>query len=316
MSNLSAKRKIQSSTTTPPQLPQQLEKSIPHVAMTFAPNVAEQSTRPSLPLMSSGKVQRRVPYGTTASAQLPHQPENSSLPQPSMRTSSPVMSEPIRRLSISPASSPSIPSLGTEASQNPTQGSPASSNPWGIDPSDNRMWKQFKWLPQHEVAIRRNWNLKCIEILRHTMHNVQKDMFLKQMRPNWIPPNVMDDLEEIWTLENYKSKCNTAKVNRASSTGGTQHKGGSIPNTEHRRRLALQLGRNPTQYELFTNTHFDVKTNQFVDIRSAEISEHYMRVKASRSSSVGSPSVEESNQLDGEEMRIWLQVAGGKNKKG
>ncbi|XP_028774195.1 uncharacterized protein LOC114731223 [Neltuma alba] len=180
-----------------------------------------------------------------------------------------------------------------------------------------REWaKQFKWLPQHEVAIRRNWNLKCAEIIRHTMHNVRKDLFLKQMRPNWIPPNVMDDLEEIWTSENYKSKYNTAKVNRASSTGGTQHKGGSIPNTEHRRRLALQLGRNPTQYELFTKTHFDVKTNQFVDIRSAEVSEHYMRIKASKSSSVGSPSVEESNQLDGEEMRIWLQAAGGKNKKG
>ncbi|XP_028798910.1 uncharacterized protein LOC114754300 [Neltuma alba] len=140
MSNLSAKHKIQLSIATPPQLPQQLEKSIPHVAMTSAPNVAEPSTRPSLPLMSSGEAQCRVPCGTTASAQLPHQPENSSLPQPSMHTSSPVMSEPIRRPLISPASSPSIPSLGIEASQNPTQGSPASSNPWGIDPSDNRMW--------------------------------------------------------------------------------------------------------------------------------------------------------------------------------
>lgn len=99
------------------------------------------------------------------------------------------------------------------------------------------MQKEFKWLPQHDVGIKKNWNVKASEVLRHTMHNVRQDLFKKKNKPNWIPPNVMDELEKMWTTQNYKNKCDKAKSNRSSSTGGTQHKGGSISNTEHRKRL-------------------------------------------------------------------------------
>ena len=41
------------------------------------------------------------------------------------------------------------------------------------------MQKEFKWLPQHDVGIKKNWNVKASEVLRHTMHNVRQDLFKK-----------------------------------------------------------------------------------------------------------------------------------------
>ncbi|KAK4253189.1 hypothetical protein QN277_010784 [Acacia crassicarpa] len=70
-------------------------------------------------------------------------------------------------------------------------------------------------------------------------------------------------------------KCEIAKTNRASSKRGTQHKGGSIPNTEHKRRM-----------------------------------DEFLRLKASVNSE-GS-----SVQSNHDEFNLWLEVAGGKNKKG
>ncbi|XP_028771956.1 uncharacterized protein LOC114729151 [Neltuma alba] len=87
----------------------------------------------------------------------------------------------------------------------------------------------------------------------------------------------MNELERIWVSEDYKAKCEIAKANRASTTGGTQRKGGNISNTEHKKRL-----------------------------------DEFIRRKVELSSEGGSPSVQ-SNQ---EEFNIWLDVIGGKNKKG
>ena len=42
------------------------------------------------------------------------------------------------------------------------------------------MQKEFKWLPQHDVGIKKNWNVKASEVLRHTMHNVRQDLFKKK----------------------------------------------------------------------------------------------------------------------------------------
>ncbi|XP_028753510.1 uncharacterized protein LOC114713091 [Neltuma alba] len=258
------------------------------------------------------------------------------------------------RPSLSPTS-PQMPSPGTEYSQphNP-QDAPSRLTPWGRDASDGKTWiypekktfnpsvatvrnilpviqakfdhpcycwkatplsykqlwfakwaKNYKWLPQHEEDIKRNWNAKCAEILRNTMHNVRNDLFKKNARLGWILESVMDDLEKIWTSEDYKAKSEIAKANRASSTGGTQHKAAKLQ--------ALELGRNPTMFELFKKTHYNEKTKQFVDQRSASVYDDYMRRKASMNSDATSQSVQ-SNDL--EDINIWFEVTGGKNKKG
>ncbi|XP_028761127.1 uncharacterized protein LOC114719764 [Neltuma alba] len=122
----------------------------------------------------------------------------------------------------------------------------------------------------------------------------------------------MDELERIWASEDYKAKCEIAEANRASTTGGTQHKGGSIPNTEHKRRLALELGRDPAMFELFKKTHQNESTGAFVDKRAELVHDDFIRRKASISSEGGSASVQ-SNQA---EFNIWLEATGGRNKKG
>ncbi|KAI9080538.1 hypothetical protein K1719_037504 [Acacia pycnantha] len=104
--------------------------------------------------------------------------------------------------------------------------------------------RKYKWLPPYENDVKRIWNTECQEILRGTMYSVRQNLFHKQVRPKWIPHEVMKQLESLRTSPEYLSKCEIAAANRASSKGGTQHKGGSIPNTEHNRRMVrlyLQL---------------------------------------------------------------------------
>ncbi|KAI9081440.1 hypothetical protein K1719_036586 [Acacia pycnantha] len=109
---------------------------------------------------------------------------------------------------------------------------------WKATPANYRkMWfeewaRKYKWLPEYEDDVKRIWNAKCLEILRGTMYRIRQDLFHKQARPKWIPHEVMNQLERLWTSPEYLSKCEIAVANRASSKGGTQHKGGSIPNTE------------------------------------------------------------------------------------
>ncbi|XP_028768848.1 uncharacterized protein LOC114726420 [Neltuma alba] len=130
------------------------------------------------------------------------------------------------------------------------------------------MQQKYKWLPQYDHAIKKIWNAKCAKILRNTMPTVRQDLYKKQVRAKRIPRQVMTELERIWASEDYKAKCEIVKANRASTTGGTQHKGRSIPNTEHKRRLALELERDPSMFELFKRTHLNDKTGKFTDQRA------------------------------------------------
>ena len=56
-------------------------------------------------------------------------------------------------------------------------------------------------------------------------------------RPTWIPENVFEQLMIEWNSETFKKKQDKAKKNRASLKGGTLHSCGSIPASEHKRRM-------------------------------------------------------------------------------
>ncbi|MED6210545.1 hypothetical protein PIB30_065074 [Stylosanthes scabra] len=67
------------------------------------------------------------------------------------------------------------------------------------------------------------------------------------------------------------------KTNRASSTGGSLHTGGSITYPATVKKMAIELGRPPTQSEVFVRTHTKKKDQgQYVDTRS----EQFVAVKA------------------------------------
>ena len=98
------------------------------------------------------------------------------------------------------------------------------------------MQKSYKWLPQYDRQIKKNWNHKASERLRGIMCKVRegaKDGF----RPTWIPENVFEQLMIEWNSETFKKKQDKAKKNRASLKGGTLHSCGSIPAPEHKRRM-------------------------------------------------------------------------------
>ncbi|KAI9079951.1 hypothetical protein K1719_038197 [Acacia pycnantha] len=67
--------------------------------------------------------------------------------------------------------------------------------------------------------------------------SIPKDLFHKEVRPKWIPYEVMNQLESLWTSLEYLSKCEITTTNQASSKGGTQQKWGSTPNIEPKKRM-------------------------------------------------------------------------------
>ena len=98
------------------------------------------------------------------------------------------------------------------------------------------MQKSYKWLPQYEEDIKRNWNRKAGDRLRGMMAKVREDL-AHNRRPIWIPEHVLNEMAATWSSEQYKEKQEQAKQNRASARGGSLHTCGSIPVSEHKRRL-------------------------------------------------------------------------------
>ena len=96
--------------------------------------------------------------------------------------------------------------------------------------------KDFTWAPQHNEAIWTIFESKGSARLR--------DMFAEArrtgVRPSWIGENVWRELLATWATPEFSRKREQAKQNRLSDVGGlgpSLHTGGSIPHTEHSRRL-------------------------------------------------------------------------------
>ncbi|KAI0499759.1 hypothetical protein KFK09_017967 [Dendrobium nobile] len=102
------------------------------------------------------------------------------------------------------------------------------------------------------------------------------------------------------------------KQNRASDCGGlgsSLHTGGSVPHTEHRRRLFL--GREPTPLELHTRTHQHQADHQWVDEKAKKAHDDFVRARESRQST-GEGSSSGSAHIS--EYHTWLDVVGGRQR--
>ncbi|PKU76473.1 hypothetical protein MA16_Dca001076 [Dendrobium catenatum] len=63
-------------------------------------------------------------------------------------------------------------------------------------------------------------------------------------RPLWIGEVIWAELNAAWGSEEYSRKRDQNRQNRASDVGGlgsSLHTGGSVPHTEHRRRLVMNF---------------------------------------------------------------------------
>ncbi|MED6174170.1 hypothetical protein PIB30_066469 [Stylosanthes scabra] len=83
-------------------------------------------------------------------------------------------------------------------------------------------------------------------------------------------------LKEYWASDEYMALKRTNKANRASSAGGSLHTGGSITYPATAKKMLEELGRTPTQSEVFTRTHTKKKDRgQWVDRRAEEANQQY-----------------------------------------
>ncbi|XP_038704538.1 uncharacterized protein LOC120000510 isoform X1 [Tripterygium wilfordii] len=122
---------------------------------------------------------------------------------------------------------------------------------------------KFTWDLAHDVAIKKLWNKKSGELFRGMMHRAREN----PAKAIWIPSTVLSELRCIWDGPEYKKKREQGKKNRASEDS-CSHTGGSIPHTEYRKRMKVELGRDPTKAEVFVRTHRKKSTQQLVDGRA------------------------------------------------
>ncbi|XP_052177589.1 uncharacterized protein LOC127791652 [Diospyros lotus] len=189
------------------------------------------------------------------------------------------------------------------------------------DPAVRDMWfgefkKRWSWESELENQIRINFEKTASDRLTDLLFRVRRDLTKK---PSWMCPVVFEALKEYWNTPEFKSKSEKAKKNRSSDIGGSKHTCGSIPMSEHKKRLSKLLGRPPTQAELFIATHQRKDNSGFVDSRSEETyADFQMRQASSQSSAVGptedSDAAGQPSQAALHETSLWLEVAGGKKK--
>ncbi|XP_038719825.1 uncharacterized protein LOC120012472 [Tripterygium wilfordii] len=121
----------------------------------------------------------------------------------------------------------------------------------------------------------------------------------------WIQEEAKAALEKLWAEPDYVKKREKAKMNRASETGGCTNTGGSIPHSEHKKRLEKELGRPPTKAELFRHCHIKKATQEFDD---------YNKLKEARSSQASTSG--ESPLEPQDDDSIFMEATKWVNKKG
>ncbi|MED6134731.1 hypothetical protein PIB30_039733 [Stylosanthes scabra] len=103
------------------------------------------------------------------------------------------------------------------------------------------------------------------------------------------------------------------KTNRASSTGGSLHTGGSITYPATAKKMAIELGRPPTQSEVFVRTYTKKKDQgQYVDTRSEQFVEavkaEVKRLEDERDAGIAA-GLPPGPPIDEDE--VWDRMAGG-----
>ncbi|CAK8531106.1 unnamed protein product [Lathyrus sativus] len=101
----------------------------------------------------------------------------------------------------------------------------------------NELWlgefkRKYKWLLEHEDEIKNIFDHKASDAYSNTMYRVRK----KIDPGDWIPTETLKILEKKWNDDKWKRKSEINTHNRRFSDGPL-HTRGSIPTTEHYKRL-------------------------------------------------------------------------------
>ncbi|XP_057452431.1 uncharacterized protein LOC130744256 [Lotus japonicus] len=98
----------------------------------------------------------------------------------------------------------------------------------------NEFKRQYRWLPEHDIQIRKSFDHKASTGLADTLYRVRT----KKDSGTWIPEQNRKEMEQKWKEDDWKRNAANNANNRNSSSGPL-HTGGSIPSSEHFRRLIV-----------------------------------------------------------------------------
>jgi len=96
--------------------------------------------------------------------------------------------------------------------------------------------KNWSWESELENQIRINFEKTASDRFTDLLFRVRRDL---PKKPSWICPVVFEALKEYWNTPEFKNKSEKAKKNRSSDVGGSKHTCGSIPMSEHKKRLVI-----------------------------------------------------------------------------
>ncbi|KAL2318603.1 hypothetical protein Fmac_032479 [Flemingia macrophylla] len=182
------------------------------------------------------------------------------------------------------------------------------------NPNVTKMWfeefeRKFKWLVHHDEQIRKIFDHKASEALSNAMYRVRRGVDVG----SWIPRQKRVELDQKWNDDNWKEKARTNANNRNSSDGSL-HTGGSIPTSEHFKRLKISADMTPTCWDLFQKTHKTANGDKWVSSKAERIANEYQRRLSERESHQSSGDGASSSVQS--ENSIFYDVVGGLNKKG
>nr|GMD82187.1 putative transposase En/Spm [Ipomoea batatas] len=190
----------------------------------------------------------------------------------------------------------------------------------------NEFRKLYKWNPEDEANIQNLFHKKAARRLSDTLSQVRKKLAKGDAQPNWMTDQVLAQYRSIWNTEKFKKTVEKNKRNRNSDCGGlgpSLHTGGSIPITEHRRRLKEKLGEEPSHAVLFQATHKSKKTKEFICKKAQQVMCVLQNVRENVRETVWQfvmqaevATQKQQTQPELGDSNAWYEAAGGLKKGG
>ncbi|XP_056166447.1 uncharacterized protein LOC130137908 [Syzygium oleosum] len=171
------------------------------------------------------------------------------------------------------------------------------------------MWRfrKFRWDEMEENEVRRIFKKKTGDHMRNVMNKAKRN----QRKPDFITADNWTEITTTWETEKHKQISEQNKKNRASSSSEgsafATYVGGSINIREHRKRMADELGTQPTFTATFECT-FQKKDKTWTGDRAKAIKEKYDKLLMSTASGGNGVAVSEPSV---DSMALWLEASGG-----
>ncbi|KAK2397228.1 hypothetical protein QL285_058826 [Trifolium repens] len=168
-----------------------------------------------------------------------------------------------------------------------------------------RFGKIVSWEPHHEHVIKANFHRNCGKRLTDIFTKLRK----KNKKPEWMNEEGWKYLTDRWEEDEFKTRSERNKINRASSKGGALHTTGRKAHHDIALDMNAMLGRPVHPDELFVATH-KKKNGEWVDRRSEKTHNDYqVRMTQATQTNDGATSV--TQEVDGpERIEIWKDVSG------